>query len=85
MTETPSARLGRALAPSSVASMAPGASASAAAPAAAPITIAPVYAPLIGTATTAQLQEAARVLTTSIAREMGARGLLPKTPGLSYG
>lgn len=74
-----------ALAPSSVASMAPGASASAAAPAAAPITLAPVYAPLIGTATTAQLQEAARVLTTSIAREMGARGLLPRTPGLSYG
>lgn len=72
------------LAPTAVASIAPGASAAPAPAAGAPITISPVYAPLIGTATTAQLQEAARVLTTSIAREMGARGLLPRTPGLSY-
>lgn len=73
------------LAPTAVASIAPGGSApSAGAHSGPPITLAPVYAPLLGTATQSQLREAARMLSTELARELAGRGLLPRTPGLSF-
>ena len=44
-----------------------------------PVTLAPVYAPILSTATPGELTKAARTLADTLGREMMSRGLIPRT------